>query len=108
MGPRTSGSCRQGSLTLTSTVVAGNDAAAIISDGRFAEGAAIFAGYSGFGPAGGTNALAFEDSDVAGNSAILSSDFPRFFGGQFQDLVRTLAVSWPAPAYQARRSRARW
>jgi hypothetical protein len=71
----------------TSTVVAGNHATAIKPDGRFAEGAAIFAGYSGFGPAGGTNALAFEDSDVAGNSAILSSDFPRFFGGQFQDLV---------------------
>lgn len=78
---------RQGSLTLTSTVVAGNHATAIIPDGRFAEGAAIFAGYSGFGPAGGTNTLAFEDSDIAGNSAILSSDFPRFFGGQFQDLT---------------------
>jgi hypothetical protein len=78
---------RQGSLTLTNTVVAGNDARAIIPDGRFAEGAAIFAGYSGFGPTGGTNALAFDDSDIAGNNAILSSDFPRFFGGQFQDLT---------------------
>jgi fibronectin-binding autotransporter adhesin len=78
---------RQGSLTLTNTVVSGNHATATIPDGRFAEGAAIFAGYSGFGPSGGSNALAFENSAITGNSVILISDFPRFFGGKFQDLV---------------------
>jgi hypothetical protein len=78
---------RKGSLTLTNALVTGNHATATSPDGRFAEGAAIFAGFSGFGPAGGTNALAVEGSLITGNSAILTSDFPRFFGGKFQDLV---------------------
>jgi hypothetical protein len=78
---------RQGSLTLTSTVVSGNDATAAGPDGRFAEGAAVFAGSPGFGPPGGSNALVIGNSVISANSAILTSHFPRFFGGQFQDLV---------------------
>jgi hypothetical protein len=38
---------RRGSLTLTRTVVSGNHATAAAPDGRYAEGAAIFAGYVG-------------------------------------------------------------
>lgn len=60
---------RQGSLTLTSAVVAGNDATAIIPDGRFAEGAAIFAGYSGFGPAGGDGPVRGRGQDAASSAS---------------------------------------
>ena len=76
---------RQGSLTLISTDVSGNDAIATAPDGRYAEGAAIFAGYPGFGPDGGRDAVTVRNSVIAGNSARLTSDFPRFFGGKFQD-----------------------
>jgi hypothetical protein len=76
---------RQGSLTLISTNVSDNDATATAPDGRYAEGAAIFAGYPGFGPNGGSDVLTVRDSDIDGNSARLTSDFPRFFGGKFQN-----------------------
>ena len=76
---------RQGSLTLIHTAVSGNDAIATAPDGRYAEGAAIFAGYPGFGPTGGRDVLTVRDSVIAGNIARLTSDFPRFFGGKFQD-----------------------
>ena len=78
---------RQGSLTLIRTVVSGNDAMAAVPDGRYAEGAAIFAGYVGFGPKGGSDVVTVQKSVIAGNSARLTSDFPRFFGGQFQNLA---------------------
>jgi hypothetical protein len=76
---------RQGSLTLIHTEVSDNDAIAAAPDGRYAEGAAIYAGYPGFGPTGGSDALTVRDSVIAGNIARLTSNFPRFFGGKFQD-----------------------
>jgi hypothetical protein len=76
---------RQGSLTLISTDVSDNYAIATAPDGRYAEGAAIFAGYPGFGPNGGRDVLTVRNSVIAGNIARLTSDFPRFFGGKFQD-----------------------
>ena len=76
---------RQGSLTLISTDVSGNDALAAAPDGRYAEGAAIFAGYPGFGPTGGRDVLTMRNSVIAGNIARLTSDFPRYFGGKFQN-----------------------
>jgi hypothetical protein len=76
---------RQGSLTLIHTVVSGNDATAAAPDGRYAEGAAIFAGYPGFGPNGGRDVLTVRNSIIAGNIARLTSDFPRYFGGKFQN-----------------------
>lgn len=76
---------RQGSLTLISTDVSDNDAIATAPDGRYAEGAAIFAGYPGFGPNGGSDVLTVRNSVIAGNTARLTSDFPRYFGGKFQD-----------------------
>ena len=78
---------RQGSLTLIHTDVSDNDAIATAPDGRYAEGAAIFAGYPGFGPNGGSDVVTVRNSVIAGNSARLTSDFPRFFGGKFQDLT---------------------
>ena len=78
---------RQGSLTLISTDVSDNDAIATAPDGRYAEGAAIFAGYSGFGPNGGRDVVTVRNSVIAGNIARLTSDFPRYFGGKFQNLT---------------------
>jgi hypothetical protein len=78
---------RQGSLTLIRTVVSGNHAVAAAPDGRYAEGAAIYAGYVGFGPNGGSDVVTVRDGVVTGNSAHLTSDFPRFFGGQYQNLA---------------------
>ena len=78
---------RQGSLTLISTDVSGNDATATAPDGRYAEGAAIFAGYPGFGPKGGRDVVTVRNSVIVGNIARLTSDFPRYFGGKFQDLT---------------------
>ena len=78
---------RQGSLTLISTDVSDNYAIATAPDGRYAEGAAIFAGYPGFGPSGGSDVVTVRNSVIAGNIARLTGDFPRFFGGKFQDLT---------------------
>jgi hypothetical protein len=77
----------QGTLTLARTIVAGNHGTAARPDGRFAEGAGIFAGNPGFSPGKGSDTLALAHSVIAGNTAVLATDFPRFFGGQFQDLV---------------------
>lgn len=77
----------QGSLTLAHTMVAGNHAVATRPDGRYAEGAGIFAGNPGFSPGTGSDALTVGHSVLARNSARLSSDFPRFFGGKFQDIT---------------------
>ena len=77
----------QGTLTLAHTIVAGNHGAATRPDGRFAEGAGIFAGNPGFSPGKGRDTLTLTHSVIAGNTAILTTDFPRFFGGQFQDLT---------------------
>jgi hypothetical protein len=77
----------QGSLTLTHAVVSGNHAVATSPDGRFAEGAGIYAGNTGFRPGNGRDALTVENSAITRNRASLTSDFPRFFGGQFQDLT---------------------
>jgi hypothetical protein len=77
----------QGTLTLARTIVAGNHGVAARPNGRFAEGAGIFAGNPGFSPGRGSDALTVTHSVMAGNTAILTTDFPRFFGGQFQDLV---------------------
>ncbi len=77
----------QGSVTLTYAAVSGNHAVAASPDGRFAEGAAIFTGNTGFTPGHGTDVLTLENSAVNGNGARLTSDFPRFFGGKFQDIV---------------------
>jgi hypothetical protein len=76
----------QGSLTLICAVVSGNHATAASPDGRFAEGAGIFAGSTGFDQPG-SDVLKLSKSVIAGNSASLTSDFPRFFGGQFRDLT---------------------
>lgn len=75
----------QGSLTLTHAVVSGNHAVATSPNGRFAEGAGIYAGNTGFRPGNGRDALTVENSAITRNRANLTSDFPRFFGGQFQD-----------------------
>jgi hypothetical protein len=72
----------EGSLTLANSVISGNNATATSPDGRYAEGAAIFAGYPGFGPANGSDALTIQDSVIAGNTATVTSDLPRFFGGE--------------------------
>jgi hypothetical protein len=77
----------QGTLTLVRTIVAGNHGRAARPDGRFAEGAGIFAGNPGFSPAKGSDTLTLAHSVIAGNTAVLTTDFPRFFGGQFQDLA---------------------
>jgi hypothetical protein len=77
----------QGNVTLAHAAVSGNHAVAASPDGRFAEGAAIFAGNTGFTPGHGKDVLTLENSAVNGNGAHLTSDFPRFFGGQFQDIV---------------------
>ncbi len=76
---------RQGGLTLISTDVSDNDATATAPDGRYAEGAAIFAGYAGFGPQGGSDVVTVRDSVIDGNVASLTTDFPRYFGGKFQN-----------------------
>jgi hypothetical protein len=75
----------QGRLTLTSTTVSGNHGVATSPDGRFAEGAGIYAGNTGFRPGNGRDALTVENSAITRNRANLTSDFPRFFGGKFQD-----------------------
>jgi hypothetical protein len=77
----------RGSVTLTHAAVSGNHAVAASPDGRFAEGAAIFTGNTGFTPGHGKDMLTLENSAVNANGARLTSDFPRFFGGQFQDIV---------------------
>jgi hypothetical protein len=77
----------QGTLTLAHTIVAGNHGTAARPDGRFAEGAGIFAGNPGFSPGKGSDTLTVAHSVIASNTAILTTDFPRFFGGHFQDLV---------------------
>jgi len=71
----------EGSLTLANSVVSGNHATATSPDGRYAEGAAIFAG-SPFGSANGSDALTLQNSVISGNTATVTSDLPRFFGGQ--------------------------
>jgi hypothetical protein len=79
---------RQGSLTLIHAVVSGNHAIAAAPDGRYAEGAAIFAGYpGGFGPSGGHDVVTVRNSVISGNIARLTTAFPRYFGGKFQNLV---------------------
>ena len=77
----------QGTLTLAHTIVAGNHGTAARPDGRAAEGAGIFAGNPGFSPGKGSDALTVTHSVLAVNTSVLTSVFPRFFGGQFQDLV---------------------
>jgi hypothetical protein len=77
----------QGSLTLAHTIVGGNHGLAARPNGRFAEGAGIFAGNPGFSPGKGSDALTATHSVIARNTAILTSVFPRFFGGKFQDLT---------------------
>ena len=77
----------QGSLTLAHTILGGNHGTAARPNGRFAEGAGIFAGNPDFSPGKAPDALIVRHSVIAGNSALLTTDLPRFFGGQFRDLV---------------------
>jgi hypothetical protein len=69
----------QGSLTMTRTLVLGNHAAAARPNGRFAEGAAVFAD---FPFAAVTDSLTVNDSVVAGNIVSLTSNLPKFAAGQ--------------------------
>jgi hypothetical protein len=72
----------QGSLTLTGTTVAGNRAIAAAPNGRFAEGGALYVGLD----FGGTDALTVGNSTVTGNSASLTTNLPKFAGGQLIEL----------------------
>jgi hypothetical protein len=71
----------QGSLTLARTIVAGNRAVVARPDGRFAQGGGIFAGNPNFLSANSV-ALTVTHSVIAGNTAILTTDFPSFSGGK--------------------------
>lgn len=68
-------------------MVPGNNARAVAPAGRFAEGAAIWAGVPDFGPGGNTgrDALVIKDSVIAGNVGTLTSNFPSLTGGNLLD-----------------------
>jgi hypothetical protein len=68
----------QGSLTMTGTTVSGNHAIAAAPDGQFAEGGAVFVRL--FFTA--SDALTVSNSTVTGNSASLTTNLPKFAGGQ--------------------------
>ncbi len=68
----------QGGLTMTGTTLSGNRAIAAAPNGRFAEGGAVYASPD----FGGSNALTVNNSSVTGNSAGLTTNLPKFAGGQ--------------------------
>ena len=72
----------QGSLTMTDTIASGNRAIAASPNGRFAEGGAVFAGLG----TGASDALTVRNSITTGNSVSLTTDLPKFAGGQLIEL----------------------
>jgi hypothetical protein len=72
----------QGSVTMTGTTVSGNQAIAAPPDGIFAEGGAVFVRLDFTGD----DALTVNNSAVTGNSAGLTTNLPRFVGGQLIDM----------------------
>ncbi|HTQ19734.1 hypothetical protein, partial [Mycobacterium sp.] len=72
----------QGGLTMTGTTLSGNRAIAAAPNGRFAEGGAVYASPD----FGGSNALTVNNSSVIGNSAGLTTNLPKFAGGQLIEL----------------------
>ena len=67
----------QGSLTMSGAVVSRNLATAAAPNGRFAEGAGVFVGFSG----ANADALTVSNTLVAGNTARLTTGLPAFANG---------------------------
>jgi len=72
----------QGSVTMTGTILSGNQAIAAAPDGMFAEGGAVFVRLDFTG----SDALTVSNSTVTGNSASLTTNLPKFAAGQLIDL----------------------
>jgi hypothetical protein len=72
----------QGSLTMTGTTLSGNQAIAAAPDGMFAEGGAVFVRLDFTG----SDSLTVSNSTVTGNGASLTTNLPKFVGGQLIDL----------------------
>ncbi|HEY1345322.1 MAG TPA: hypothetical protein VGF54_10085 [Streptosporangiaceae bacterium] len=72
----------QGSLNMTNTTLSGNQAIAAAPDGQFAEGGAVFVRLDFTG----SDALTVSNSTVTGNSASLTTNLPKFVGGQLIDM----------------------
>jgi hypothetical protein len=68
----------QGSLRMTGTTVSDNRAIAAAPDGQFAEGGAVFVRLFFTG----SDSLTVSNSTVTGNSASLTTNLPKFAGGQ--------------------------
>jgi hypothetical protein len=72
----------QGSLAMTGTTISGNRAIAAAPNGHFAEGGAVFVRLFFTG----SDSLNVSNSTVTGNSASLTTNLPKFAGGQLIDM----------------------